>query len=62
MKDDLSGWVPVDRLGGQCAWCKYKLTEGRYLHAHAMAACEYGQAWFPHAVKCIRYEPEDSIE
>lgn len=49
-------------VGGQCAFCKNKVAEGRYLHTHAMAACEYGQPWFPHATKCVRYEPEDMDE
>lgn len=62
MYDELQGLVPVDRVGGQCAFCKNKVAEGRYLHTHAMAACEYGQPWFPHATKCVRYEPEDMDE
>ncbi len=57
MRDELQGWFNVSSLSGQCAWCKYKLTEG-----HAMAACEYGHAHFPHATKCSRYEPEDIDE
>lgn len=59
---ELTAWVPVARVGGQCAWCKAKITEGRYLPAHAVAACEHDQAWFPHATRCSRYEPEDIDE
>lgn len=62
MKDELHGWVNVKAVSAQCSFCKNKLTEGRYMHTHAMAACEYGQPWFPHAVKCVRYEPEDLDE
>jgi hypothetical protein len=36
--DELAGWVQVARLGGQCAFCKSKLTDGA-THPHAMAAC-----------------------
>lgn len=48
-------WHNVSALTGQCAYCKNKLVEG-----HVMAACEYGQPWFPHATRCSRYEPEDA--
>ncbi len=60
MRDELQGWVRVAQIGGQCSFCKNKLTEGRYMQTHAMAACEYGQPWFPHATRCSRYEPEDA--
>jgi len=59
--DELAGWVQVARLGGQCAFCKSKLTDGA-TRPHAMAACEWAQPWFPHATKCARYEPEDMDE
>lgn len=53
---DLQGWYPIPALVGQCATCKYKLTE------HRLAACEYGQPWFPQSKKCVRFEPEDMDE
>lgn len=56
-RDELTGWYNVASLSGKCVYCKYKLVEGR-----SMASCEYGQPWFPHAVKCVRYEPEDLDE
>ena len=55
-RDELHGWFPVSALTKQCTWCKYKVTE------HSLAACEYGQPWFPHATRCVRYEPEDLEE
>lgn len=55
-RDELQGWFQVSTLTKQCAWCRYKVAE------HSLAACEYGQPWFPHAGKCIRYEPEDMDE
>lgn len=55
-RDELQGWFQIATLTKQCTWCKYKVTE------HNLAACEYGQPWFPHATRCVRYEPEDVEE
>lgn len=61
-KDELFGWAPVETLSGQCAFCKYVLTEGTAVKCHAMASCEYGQVYFPGARQCLQYEPTDMDE
>ena len=61
--DTMQGWERASLLAGQCATCKEVVREGgRILDAHAFAACEYGQPWFPNATKCVRYQPEDQDE
>lgn len=63
MHDTMHGWERASHLAELCATCKNVLRDGgRLLTAHVFAACEYGQAWFPHAAKCTRYEPEELDE
>lgn len=63
MHDTMHGWERASRLAELCSTCKNVVRDGgRTLEAHAFAACEYGQPWFPSASKCARYEPEDMDE
>lgn len=50
-------WVPTKEVNNKCATCAYVVTEPG---VSPLASCEYGQPWFPKAVACRTYEPDEA--
>lgn len=46
-------WVPERSLDKKCAECANVVTEGDKVR---LASCEYGQPWFPAAIRCQTFE------